>query len=96
LLGTRKGLRAKSSYQCEIECLRRGLDVRPNPRQGWFASPVGVRPSSARGGTVFGGSEVQVANDFIAAAKVRRMIDAVDHRHVGKIKRAHAFLGTRR
>jgi hypothetical protein len=62
-----------------------------NPRQAWFASPVGVRPSSAHGGTVFGGNEAQVADDFIAAAMVRRMIDAVDHRYVGKIKRAHAF-----
>lgn len=32
-----------------------------------------------------------MANDFIAAAIVRRMVDTIDHRHVGKIKRAHAF-----
>jgi hypothetical protein len=62
-----------------------------NPRQACFASPVGVRPSSARGGTVFGANEAQVPDDFIAAAVVRRMVDAIDHRHVGKIKRAHAF-----
>jgi hypothetical protein len=37
-----------------------------------------------------------VADDFIAAALVRRMVDTVDHRHVAKIKRAHAFLGTQR
>src|SRR5262245_11185702 len=52
---------------------------------------LGARPNSARGGTVFGANEVQVADDFVAAAMVRRMIDAVDHRHVGKIKRAHAL-----
>ena len=46
---------------------------------------------SACGGTVFGANEAQVADDFIAAATIRRMVDAVDHRHVGKIKRAHAF-----
>src|SRR5262249_22553464 len=62
-----------------------------NPRQPRFASPVRVRPKSARGGTVFGANEAQVADDFVAAAMVRRMIDAVDHRHVGKIKRAHAL-----
>src|SRR6516164_4273811 len=62
-----------------------------NPRQPRFASPVGVRPNSTRGGTVFGANEAQVADDFVAAAMVRRMIDAVDHRHVGKIKRAHAL-----
>ena len=45
----------------------------------------------ARGGTVFGAKKAQVANDFVAAALVRRMVDAIDHRHVGKIKRAHAF-----
>jgi hypothetical protein len=49
------------------------------------------RPSSACSGTVFGAIKAQVANDFIAAAMVRRMVDAVDHRHVGKIKRAHAL-----
>jgi hypothetical protein len=32
-----------------------------------------------------------VADDFIAAALVRGMVDAVDYRHVGKIKWAHAF-----
>jgi hypothetical protein len=32
-----------------------------------------------------------MADDFITATVVRRMIDAVDHRHVGKIKRAYAF-----
>src|SRR5262249_9059882 len=62
-----------------------------NPRQPRFASPVRVRPNSARGGTVFGANEAQVADDFVAAAMVRRMIDAVDHGHVGKIKRAHAL-----
>jgi len=46
---------------------------------------------SVCGGTVFGANEAQVADDFIAAAAIRRMVDAVDHRHVGKIKRAHAF-----
>jgi len=46
---------------------------------------------SAGGGMALGANETQVANDFIAAALVRRMVDAVDHRHVGKIKRAHAF-----
>jgi hypothetical protein len=46
---------------------------------------------SACCGTVFGANEPQVADDFIAAALVRRMVDAVDHRHVGKIKRADAF-----
>src|SRR6516164_9916575 len=56
-----------------------------------IASPVGVWPSCARGGTIFGANEAQVTDDFIAAAMVRRMIDAVDHRHVGKIKRAHAL-----
>lgn len=28
---------------------------------------------------------------ILTAALVRRMVDAVDHRHVGKIKRAHVF-----
>ena len=70
-----------------------GQDCRgfANPRQARLASPVGVWLSSARGGTVFGANEAQVADDFIAAAMVRRMVDAVDHWHVGKIKRAHAF-----
>jgi hypothetical protein len=27
-----------------------------------------------------------MTNDFVAAALVRRMVDAVDHWHVGKIK----------
>ena len=36
-------------------------------------------------------NETQMANDFIAAALVRRMVDAVNHRHVVKIKWAHAF-----
>jgi len=58
---------------------------------GTRESPAGARPSSADGSTVLGGNEAQVADDFIAAAMIRRMIDAVDHRHVGKIKRAHAF-----
>ena len=62
-----------------------------NPRQARFVSPVGVRPSSARGGTVVGANEAQVSDNFIAAAMVRRMVDAIDHRHIGKIKRAHAF-----
>jgi len=44
-----------------------------------------------RGRAVLGANEAQVAHDFIAAALVRRMVDAIDHRHVGKIKRAHAF-----
>src|SRR5262249_7786954 len=57
----------------------------------FFASPVGVRPGSARSGTVFGANEAQVPDDFRAAAVVRRMVDAIHHRHVGKIKRAHAF-----
>jgi hypothetical protein len=61
------------------------------PRQPRFASPLGARPNSVRGGTVFGANEAQVADDFVAAAMVRWMIDAVDHRHVGKIKRAHAL-----
>ena len=34
------------------------------------------------------------ADDFIAAAMVRRMIDAVDHRHVGKT--GSRLSGTRR
>jgi hypothetical protein len=46
---------------------------------------------SAGGGTVLCANETQVANDFIAATLVRRMVDAVDHRHVIKIKWAHAF-----
>ena len=39
---------------------------------------------SSDGGMVLSGNKAQVADDFIAAAMVRRMIDAVDQRHVGK------------
>ncbi len=47
--------------------------------------------SRARGGMVGCANEAQVADDFVTAAMVRRMVVAVDHWHVGKIKRAHAF-----
>ena len=40
---------------------------------------------SVGAGPVLGANETQVANDFIA----RPWSDAVNHRHVGKIKRAH-------
>ena len=46
---------------------------------------------SARGGTCFGANEAQMTDDFVATAMVCRMVDAIDHRHVGKIKRAHAL-----
>ena len=46
---------------------------------------------SGRGKTVLGGDEAKVADDFIAAAMIRWMVDTIDHRHVGEIKRAHAF-----
>jgi hypothetical protein len=53
--------------------------------------PLNILSVSAHRRTAFHTNEAQVADDFIAAAMVRRMIDAVDHRHFGKIKRAHAF-----
>jgi len=46
---------------------------------------------SAHSGTVSGVNEAQMADNFIATAMVRRMVYSVEHRHIGKIKRAHAL-----
>src|SRR5262249_2194175 len=87
-------------HQETERCRRGGLELRLRSLGVFNLGSCGVgapdggyagKNTSTRGGTVFGANEAQVADDFVAAAMVHRMIDAVDHRHVGKIKRAHAL-----
>jgi hypothetical protein len=67
-------------------------DIRPRDQDVCFGPEADIDELfNIGGGTVIGANEAQVADDFLAAALVRGMVDAVDHRHVGKIKWAHAF-----
>ena len=67
-----------------------GDPVQISSRRGTVRLSARLRDGACRG-TVFVSNEAQVANDFIAAALVRRMVDTVDNRYVSKIKWAYAF-----